>query len=1253
MKVNKKLLLATLILLIGTNSYSRIYVDNKTTTLTGNGNIDKQWSSGKDNIPYEATGVTIRNNGILTLDENFDYTLDYTDKNNEGKNKIFDIEKNGTLINNGNISANGNNNLIVDIRGGEFTNNGNINITGEMTGININNSSKAINNGSISITGKGTISKIANGIFENNGTLNILGNDANGLIVSGSNSTAINNQSGVINVAGQKANGIKVENGGTGTNKGTINIDKNGKISNKWASGILATGNNSKGTNEGDIFVQGYSGSTSHGLQAQSKGTVINEKTGNIYTNGRFASGITVTTGASGINKGNIYNQNGAQAIRVEGGTSIGINEGNIVSTTSDSDSAAIYLDGGIFINSGTIDATHNAIFSDSKKNNSSTVVMNSGSSIKGKILGNDNVNLLYMNGSNNYENLDIEKYEVLVSRGGDNSINNSKVELVFNNKISETFDKTNNTLESNGTISKEKGNLTLSNSILTIDMKNSNGEKPIIDANKVILDGNMNFVFNSSEPKDSYSLKEALGVDNLEFASNFKPDSTILWDYNTSNGDLTATKKTYRDVVNTTKLNSFLDILESDRSTKFSTTSIFSLIKELEVLKPGQEWSFQNGMTQLSGGIYAYLPDLAILNSRTLVSTINNRIYQKDFTRGSSVNSSSQDIVYIDNSHRLGGLMNVKYEEKSILGITEKQIDSNSILGFVYGGGNGKVNFENNINGKGTMDLIYFGGYYNHNFTKNFSLNTNLRVNYQHNSIDRYISIGDKNYSFNSTTPTYAFGLGSRGRYSINKSNYSFGIFAGLDWTKVVQGSINEETSTGDNLSVSNVGNPTATSGSADDRVFDSVIPSLGLDFNNTGYIFNKKYSFGGNVAYETELGNIKNGKKIKIRELSSAHYVKSTDRENILSYSIFGKLYLTEDLSLSTTYTASKSKEYDADKLTVGSEYKFNSFGGNLFNGFNNMLEKAQNSKHDRWRGTVTFSLESEDDTDRVYMIAGKRSSGDYKTSTSYIPKIMISLNDTKTKWSYYFEGFYRDNEMLQGLKGNEAEQHATRIHLEARWNDSFSRGRYGINLGYRNETAEKPSNFDKKNFREVKVGVHQFRLTPNFVYKIGKGFNLTGSYANILKYNYLGDREGQTDFTFENQTGILYDGFMPNFLVRLNYFNETTWLDHNNTSEKYKNTQIRPSLTYYFGNGASLLLEGRISIDGGGFYKQTRTHLIKSESQESRYGFTYTQPIAPGLSGFVGMNFLIYKNVNKEKNTSAKTHSFRPKVGFNYSF
>ena len=437
---------------------------------------------------------------------------------------------------------------------------------------------------------------------------------------------------------------------------------------------------------------------------------------------------------------------------------------------------------------------------------------------------------------------------------------------------------------------------------------------------------------------------------------------------------------------------------------------------------------------------------------------------------------------------------------------------------------------------------------------------------------------------------------------------------------------------------------------GTVDEEFYDSVVPKAGILLEKTGYLFGKKYVVGGNFEYETELGNIKDGKVLKLQGLSEKHRIETTKMENMLSYNIFASLNLTEDFSLLGSYTSTKSKEYDSDSLTVGGKYKFNSVGDVV----NTYFDNLSGNKSDRWRGTVNILLEAEDDSDRTYFdMDGNPYPGDYAASTIYVPKLTMSLNDLKSKWSYYFEGYYKDNEMFQGLKTNEAEQHATRVHLEARWNDTFSRGRYGINIAYRNETSEKPQNYGKKGFREVKRGVHQIRLTPNFIYNLGNGFALNGSFTNIYEYNYIGDKEGQGDFIMENQGGIDYSGLMPRAFMRLNLFREDTWHDHNNTTERKRLTQIRPTFRYFFGNGAYTQLEARFPIYNGGYSNDTRTQIIKSENYETRYGIKYIQPLAPGLTGTIGVTLLTIKAKNKATGNENRYHSFRPMVGVSYSF
>ena len=77
--------------------------------------------------------------------------------------------------------------------------------------------------------------------------------------------------------------------------------------------------------------------------------------------------------------------------------------------------------------------------------------------------------------------------------------------------------------------------------------------------------------------------------------------------------------------------------------------------------------------MTQMSGGVHGYIVDFAALNARTITNTMRNRALTRDYMRKRPLNSWTQDISYIDNNHRLGGLMNVDYTEKGVLGNLSK----------------------------------------------------------------------------------------------------------------------------------------------------------------------------------------------------------------------------------------------------------------------------------------------------------------------------------------------------------------------------------------------------------------------------------------------------------------------------------------------------------------------------------------------------------------------------------------------------
>ncbi|MBC2854201.1 autotransporter outer membrane beta-barrel domain-containing protein [Cetobacterium sp. 2G large] len=1118
------------------------------------------------------------------------------------------IETGAKGENRGDISITGNSSSGISISGaGQGVNAGNIYVSGKQytAGIKADGlGSVGINNGTIIHEGDGQTSNavLAQGgaTVENNGLIQTSGINTSAMSATGADSKVLNNENGKITVF-DKALGMKIEKNGYGENLGVIS-------------------NNSTGIGMD--------------IRSESSG-----KNSGLIENYSVSSGVKVA--GQFVNTGEIKNYNFGNAVLVSNGTFV--NEGGVI-------------DGGygVAIRSEVLRLKDPITekYYDAPTNNN---VVLKGGKVKGDILGGVGIDALFFQGDNNLSDIRIENYEILSATGGNSKIDNSFIDLEYNQGNQAYFDENKNKLENDGIITADKGKLEISNSTLVVDFKNSLTDKTlensIISADKLVLNGDVSFSFISGDGRNEFNLSEAFGGVDIELGENANIKSSVIWDYEVKDGNIIAKKNSYENILTTSKLSKFVTLLEGDRIEKSALEaknidkSLIYAVSDAEQLQTAGE--FTSAMKQLSGGVYGYMADIASINSRTLSKRMMDRVNQSDFTRERATNSSTQDVIYMDNNHRINGLMDVSYIEHGILGVTEKQIENNAKLGLIYGGSNGKVKFEGGEYGSADLNNIYVGGYYNYKFTDRFSLTSNARITNSFNSLKRTVNYGNTYGSFDSTFPTYGFGLGTVAAYNVLKDDYKFGVYGGIDWTKIVQGNITE-----DPLPTNKPQNELAinSKGTVDEEFYDSVVPKAGILLEKTGYLFGKKYVVGGNFEYETELGNIKDGKVLKLQGLSEKHRIETTKMENMLSYNIFASLNLTEDFSLLGSYTSTKSKEYDSDSLTVGGKYKFNSVGDVV----NTYFDNLSGNKSDRWRGTVNILLEAEDDSDRTYFdMDGNPYPGDYAASTLYVPKLTMSLNDLKSKWSYYFEGYYKDNEMFQGLKTNEAEQHATRVHLEARWNDTFSRGRYGINIAYRNETSEKPQNYGKKGFREVKRGVHQIRLTPNFIYNLGNGFALNGSSTNIYEYNYIGDKEGQGDFIMENQGGIDYSGLMPRAFMRLNLFREDTWHDHNNATERKRLTQIRPTFRYFFGNGAYTQLEARFPIYNGGYSNDTRTQIIKSENYETRYSLKYIQPLAPGLTGTIGATLLTIKAKNKATGNENRYHSFRPMVGVSYSF
>lgn len=1247
-------------------------------------------------------GVRIEK-GNFTTDENSVIEVNGSDKLTSGKSEASGVKVNGTsnFVNNGIIKVSGTTDgaysgyqskgininsatataenkgtIIVERNGigvgtkGTFTNNGGIKVSGSGIGINVIDSGNAINNEIIEADGKSYgIQVSAKGTVTNKGTI-IVKNGSTGITTSkvDGNTTSYTDiiNEGVIEVSGDNSTGMQANDNRKVVNNGDILVNAG-----KFTSGMKAYGKNALAENNKNLTIIGDGINTSNGMIAQNGGKVVNGKDGVVKASGKTTSAMSASgKGSVAENNGKIELYNNAIGMKIEK-DGIGINSGSIVGIGK-----GVTLNSGIFVNNGTIDTTGNAIESYSGTNN--TVYLKTGSKINGKIVGNTGIDVLALEGKDGeYNNLDVSKYEAITVRNGDATISDSTIALEYNKGTEDYLNTSNNELDklenSSTTKAESTGNLTMKNSSLIIDFKDSltnpdATENPIIDAGSLTFDGNTSFVFNSSDGRTEFNLNEALGLENGIDIKDAIFEKTAVWDYQTDeNGNIIAKKETYDNVITDNRLDGFAKVFEENRSS-MSGDFFEKVVAELDTLETREE--FNDAMAQMSGGIHGYTVDIAAINSRTLVNTMKNRAMSREYLTTRPVNTWAQDVIYLDGNHRMDGLMSASYNENGILGVTEKQVYPNARLGFIYGGSNGKAKFNGGNSGDISTTNTYIGGYYNYDFNNNLSLNTNFAFVYGHNRVNRKVNIGNFSEELKSHYPTYAMGVGTSAIYTVKddmKNKASF--YAGIDVNRIMQGNINEKEEikigSNDNLMVKN--------GGANEFSYYSITPSVGFMVQNTGYVFDKKYLVGADLAWETELGNIKDGKRLKMQGIADQYKVGTMERENMFSTSIFGQIDLTESLALNGRYSASISDNYNSDLVTLGMTYKMDTFADNFVVG--PFLSGLENNKFtsDRWSGTFAFMFENEDDSDRVYysQIDDLLSSGDYATSTKVKPKFTLSLRDKKSKWSYYFEGYYMANDFLKDTKAGEADQKATRIHGEARWNDSYSKGRYGFNVGYRNETSDKPVAYQYTEGERTTRGVHQLRLTPNFSYNLGSGFRLDMKTTGVFEYNYTGVRDGQMDFLMENEHYLVYTGFMPRWQLRMGYYREDRWMDNDSNKlgwdstlkavteqvgpGRYQANQLRPSATYYFGNGDSMTFALRVPLGNGAWYNELGTDKKASESYETRYTVNYNHVVVPGFNIFGELTFLDLKTkVTKENDRKVtRAYSFRPTVGFSYSF
>ena len=1262
----KKFLLLAVFILLANKSYTLTVNPDKELT------IDEEKTLSE---PYYIKGtLTIGESGIIDIK---DKTI-RLEKDSQGKMNI----EGKVRVNN---SING-----ITIRNGKVENTGEIEVnTSKGAGIffDKNGNSGAgekflQNSGKIIVKGQDAkgIYLFGNGKVENSGVI-IVRDKGIGAYFGDDTPTNIEdkkyeNKTEAFLIVSENSKGIYLNSKGMATNEGKIYVgcdltEKGDIVTGKaGAIGVQVNNDLSEFTNESTGTISIY-GENSKGIQVN-KGTATNE--GKIEANGKNTAGIYVNAG-TGAKKVEFINNNqvianGTGAKGIQFGTGGGTVTNNKDIIAKDGAIGVFFYQGknNILVNSGTIDAGNGSAI-ESGKDTNNTVVLKNGSNIVGNIKGNTGVDVLVVEGGGEYKDLSITSYDKIVSLKNENStddavISNSNISLEFNDG---TKDYTNDELN------KEKAGLTIKDSNLVVDLTNKTEGSSLVDTGdgKLTLDGNMKIAFNGGNGEKEFNISEILGDEIV--ANNAKFESSAMWDYTTENGDLIAKKKSYTEAVGKSQLEDFGKALEQSENGKIEDGDFKTGLTLLGLLDASQ---FTDAMTQLSGGVHGYTVDFAAINSRTLSNAIKNRELNKERLRDKALNSYDQEVAYINNHHKIGGLINVDYNEDGVLGITEKQIMPNGKLGLVYGGAKGKAKFENGKHGKANMDNLYLGGYYAYDFTDKLTLVSNANFVYSHTNVTRNIKFSKEGedskleQTYDSTYPVFGFGGGATLYYTpYNSLNNSVTLYGGIDWTKVVQGNINEDSDNAENKT-----NVTIKNLPADEQMYDSVVPHIGLSLSNNEYIFNRKYRLGVNVDYETELGNIKNGKKLKLSALSTPHRVETAERENIVSYSLNGALDLTEDFTIYGNYTKADSDEYDAERVEAGFKYKMDRMSDLFVTG--PLLGNIENSKpySRRWTGVASFILDGEDDSDRSYYnhidkdSNQSHSRGDYATSLKLKPKFTLSLNDRDTKWSYYFETYYMSNGMGMNLDKNERRKSESRIHAEARWSDQYSKGRYGFNIGYRNEITSSPTLSQYVQRDRLTRGLHQFRFTPNFTYNLGNGFIFGGSTTGIIAYDYEGYRKGQTDFELENEYGIIYNGLMPRWRFNVNYFREETWYDNDfrkpsvkgevEGDRRYQSNQLRPRITYFFGNGGRVELSARMPLGNGYWYNSDDNNKKTAEKYETRYGLKYYQPITPGLIGMIGGEILTIKTKNTDHGNSnygkeTRDYSIRPTIGISYNF
>lgn len=602
----------------------------------------------------------------------------------------------------------------------------------------------------------------------------------------------------------------------------------------------------------------------------------------------------------------------------------------------------------------------------------------------------------------------------------------------------------------------------------------------------------------------------------------------------------------------------------------------------------------------------YGYLSDMNLQDNYNIRRTIRS-----DIRNGMELELGEigEHFYYLNSRENFKGELSGKSKNNMYIGSLDKQITKEGRLGFIFGGGESKVDFSNPVNIKRQNAVV--GGYYNYKLTDRLSALSMITFDYSHNSV--------KIENRSSTSPTMSMTVGTNFNYILSDDFMKVALNGGIDWSKVLQGTYND--------SVANTNSNT--------EYYDSVRPNIGISATKDFVVANKKGKLGLDISYEKELGNIKNEKTIWA-PVGKRNKIASMKHENMVNLGVNGNIDLTNSLNIGASYNKMISEDYDLDLYGVNFQYKLEKSILSDYNGLN-FLDKDK-----RFRVTANVMLETEDYDDNSAGNAG---------TTSIQPRIILTINDKKSSFMYLMDAFYKTEEMFGSSKAGEGKDTNRRINPQINWKGMNVTENLRINgyVGWRNQVRKQTNSTDGY-FRQ---DVNSYRMAPGLSYKINNELTFFGS--TLLAKDEVADSRKGTDYQYsywaENIYGLRYN-LTKNWVVSsILYRLDKKYVK--STNKKGENTQFRPVIRYNFAGGSYAQLQGRFSLDGGERV-ENRHGIVSQYNAETRYVATFGYKINDYFTTYSEVTMNSFKRYNKSNNTPDNRISRTMlKVGFIYGF